>query len=260
MPNTMKRMPLSTPKIVAIISLAFLAACAANAKPAPPAVLPLAPAPVPLDSPDPDALERAKRAKLCGDEFVTAADRIGDTIVIGCGDGKLYVMDRHFHELHSTMTQMRINVVMPAGPHAIAVFGTTDGAVLQAALTLLDARTLEPIVPHAMTDSTFLGVYDGRAYIDDWCCFGRADRYEPATIYSISLQDGSESAHVDLAPDPDTHPANLAPLGQGESNYRIGKYFYVHVEQTTYRYDLTDLRKPPLRMRSSLPWGPGTAP
>jgi hypothetical protein len=158
------------------------------------------------------------------------------------------------------MTHMRVNVVMPAGSNAIAVFGTTDGAVLQAQLMLLNARTLESIVKHDMPDSTFLGVYEGRAYIDDWCCFGRADHYAPATIYSVSLKDGSESAHVDLAPDPAAHPGELAPLGQGESNYRIGKYFYVHVEQITYRYDLTDLRKPPIRMRSSLPWGPGSAP
>jgi hypothetical protein len=197
--------------------------------------------------------------KLCGDDYVTAADRIGDKLFVGCGQGKLFVTDRNLHELRSTDTQIRVARVMPAGTSAVAVVGTADGAALREILQLRNAQTLELIVP-GMTDSTFLGMYRGRAYIDDGCCNGRADQYAPATIYSVSLKDGSESEPVDLAPDPQAHPANLAPIGQGESNYRIGKYFYVHVQELTYRYDLTDLRTPPLRMRSSVPWGPGYAP
>ncbi|HEY9179881.1 MAG TPA: hypothetical protein VIO32_04125 [Candidatus Baltobacteraceae bacterium] len=251
----MKRMPLSTRNVFTVTFLCLLSACGAASTHAA-----LAPTPLPLDSPDAQALERAKRSGLCGSDFVTAADRVGDKMIVACGEGKLFVLDRAFNELRSTMLRMRVNSVMPAGTRDIAVFGTTDGAVLQAQLALLDAATLRPIVQHDMTDSTFLGVYRGRAYIDDWCCFGRADVYRPATIYSVSLKDGSESPHVDLTPDPQAHPGESQPLGQGESNYRIGNYFYVHVQDVTYRYDLNDLRKPPVRMRSSVPWGPGTSP
>jgi hypothetical protein len=123
-------------------------------------------------------------------------------------------------------------------------------------LSILDSTTLKPIVKHLMTDSTFLGVIGDRAYIDDWCCFGRPDAYAPATIYWISLKDGTESKHVDLAPDPQSHPANLAPLGQGEHNYMLGHDFYVVVaddnkNSMTYRYDVFHMDRPPLRMRSA---------
>ena len=223
--------------------------------------LPLAPAPRALASPDASMRQRVADARLCGSAPASAVDRVGDKFFVACREGKLLVIDDRLRVLRSTTLRMyQIYWTAPAGDDAVAVSGVTDGAALQSQLALLNARTLQPIVKHPMSDSTFLGVYDGRAYIDDWCCFGRSDTYRPATVYSISLKDGSESAHVDLAPDPGTHPPRLQPIGQGESNYRIGKYFYVHVQETTYRYDLTDLQKPPIRMRSSLPWGPGTTP
>jgi len=71
---------------------------------------------------------------------------------------------------------------------------------------------------------------------------------QPATIYSISLKDGSESKHVNFAPDSQAHSGNLQPLGQGENNYLIGTYFYVPIGSVTYRYDVRDVRKPPKRM------------
>jgi hypothetical protein len=254
-------------KIIATALLALLCACArpqtdpsASPAPIPAEGLSLAPKPVPLDSPDPAALERAKRAKVCGGDFTTVADDIGGKIFVGCAQGEVFVLDRDMRKLRSAGTQMRVDSIMPAGSNAVAVYGTVDGASLRSMLTLLDAQTLRPLMQQGFTDSTYLGVYRGRAYIDDWCCNGRADTYAPATIYSVSLKDGTESEHVDLAPDPQEHPARFAPIGQGESNYRIGKYFYVHVEEITYRYDLTDLKQPPVRMRSSLPWGPGSRP
>lgn len=102
-----------------------------------------------------------------------------------------------------------------------------------------------------MTDSTLLGVIGDRAYIDDWCCFGRPDVYQPATIYSISLKNGSESVHINLAPDPEAHPALQQPLGQGGHNYVIGKHFYVVVGPVTYRYNLFDLHRPPTRLTTA---------
>jgi hypothetical protein len=138
-----------------------------------------------------------------------------------------------------------------AGTSAIAVTGYKDGAAIRNELSILQAKTLQPIVHHLMTDSRYLGVINGRAYIDDYCCFGHPLKYAPATIYSISLGDGSESRRIDLAPDPDLHSGY--PPGQGASNYLIGEYLYVVVSAITYRYDVLDLRKPPKRMQT-----PGT--
>ncbi len=142
-----------------------------------------------------------------------------------------------------------INSIVPAGNDAIAVSGWVDGAALRSELTILHRRTLRPILQNA-TDSTFLGVRGDRAYIDDWCCNGRPDVYSPATIYSVSLRNGTQSSHVDLAPDPALH-TNIQPLGQGAHNYMVGNDFYVVVGPVTYRYDLRDLQKAPLRMASS---------
>jgi len=68
------------------------------------------------------------------------------------------------------------------------------------------------------------------------------------------LKDGSGAAEkIDLAPDQHVHPGAAQPLGQGESNYLIGKYFYVVVQDITYRYDVTKLNRPPVRMKTYPP-------
>jgi hypothetical protein len=141
-----------------------------------------------------------------------------------------------------------IITIAPAGASALVVTGFNGGAHLRSGLTILHKRTLRLITAGVLSDSTFLGVIGDRAYIDDWCCNGRADVYQPATIYSISLKDGFESKHVDLTPDPESHPGDVQPFGQGEHNYLIGNYFYVVVGPVTYRYDIRNLQKPPLRM------------
>ncbi len=115
-------------------------------------------------------------------------------------------------------------------------------------LTFLRAKDLRQLGPKLISDNTFLGVIGDRAYIDDWCCFGRPDEYRPATIYSISMKNGSVSTSVDLAPDPKAHPANVQPLGQGEHNYLLGRYLYVVVGRITYRYDILNLKLRPKRM------------
>lgn len=141
-----------------------------------------------------------------------------------------------------------ITSIVPAGSSAIAVSGFNDGASLSNGLTFLRVKDLRPVGPKLIEDSTFLGVIGDRAYIDDWCCFGRPDEYRPATIYSISLKNGSKSTPVDLAPDPQAHPPNMQPLGQGEHNYLKGQYFYVVVGPITYRYNMMDLARRPKRM------------
>jgi hypothetical protein len=139
------------------------------------------------------------------------------------------------------------NAIVPAGDGAVVVEGWNDGAALSNDMAILDKNTLKPIADGQMTDSTFLGVVGDRAYVDDWCCFGRPDRYRPATIYSISLKDGSASEPIDLVPEPDLHPARMQPLGQGESNYLKGTSFYVVTPNFTYRYDVRNLKRLPER-------------
>lgn len=140
------------------------------------------------------------------------------------------------------------NAIVTAGESAIVVEGWNDGAALRNDMAILDKQTLKPVTDRQMTDSTFLGVIGHRAYIDDWCCFGRPDQYRPATIYSISLKDGSATQAVDLYPEPQLHPARMQPLGQGGHNYLQGNYFYVVTPNYTYRYDLRNLAFTPLRI------------
>lgn len=189
----------------------------------------------------------ASRVRAC--QYAQAKNTIDGKLYIGCSEGNIVALDARGNVIASGNVPMYgINAIVPAGESAIAVFGVNDGAALRDELSLLRATTLKPIVQHFMTDSTFLGVIGDRAYIDDWCCNGRADVYQPATIYWISLRDGTESQHIDLAPDPQGHPGNLQPVGQGEHNYLIGNYFYVVVGPVTYRYDVRNLQKPPNRM------------
>jgi hypothetical protein len=148
------------------------------------------------------------------------------------------------------------NDIVPAGTNAVVVQGWNDGAALSNNMAILNKNTLKPIADGQMDDSTFLGVIGERAYIDDWCCFGRPDQYRPATIYWVSLKDGSASQPVDLYPQPDLHPTRMQPLGQGEHNYLQGRYFYVVTPNYTYRYAVTNLKAPPLRTvtRSASPY------
>lgn len=194
----------------------------------------------------------ALRAGAC--RYAQAATSINRKLYIGCSEGMIVLLDAHHNVLKSAKVPMYgINAITPAGEGAIAVSGFNAGATIRNELSILHARSLKPVVLHSMSDSTFLGDLDDRAYIDDWCCNGRADEYQPATIYSISLKDGSESPPVNLAPDPQSHPGNLQPLGQGGRNYMIGQYLYVVVGPVTYRYELRDLRKAPARMATANP-------
>ncbi|HZT13187.1 MAG TPA: hypothetical protein VFA29_10315, partial [Candidatus Baltobacteraceae bacterium] len=140
------------------------------------------------------------------------------------------------------------NAIVAAGSKAVVVEGWNDGAALRNDMAILDKNTLKTIVDRPMSDSSFLGVVGDRAYIDDWCCFGRADQYRPATIYWVSLTDGSASEPIDLNPEPNLHPVRMQPLGQGEHNYLQGNYFYVVTPNYTYRYDVRNLNATPVRM------------
>lgn len=140
-----------------------------------------------------------------------------------------------------------VNAIVSAGSRVIAVEGFVGGASLREELIFLRARSLT-YLSGPFHDNTFLGVIGDRAYIDDWCCNGRPDVYRPATIFSISLADGSAGPSTDLAPEQELHSKEHTPLGQGEHNYMIGRYFYVVVDAITYRYDLVNLQAAPMRL------------
>jgi hypothetical protein len=270
-------MALSLLRISALLFVPMIAACSRGGgqavststvpspTPIPTAGLAVAPSPV-MPEANQSLLALAKKAQLCGPgAFVSTAAAVNGQLYIGCRNvatahgvgGAVLVVDTDMRILHSLPTWMySVESITAAGAHAIAVSGYTDGAAMQSQLSILDSADLKPIVKHALSDSTLLGVIGDRAYIDDWCCFGRADRYAPATIYSVSMNNGDESKHINLSPDPQAHPANLAPLGQGEHNYMQGHYFYVVVtddnkNSITYRYDVFRLEVPPVRMRTS---------
>ncbi len=270
-------MALSLLRTSALLFAAMIAACSrgggqtvatsrvASPSPIPTAGLPVAPSPV-VPEADQGLLALAKKARVCGPgAFVSTAAEVNGQLYIGCRNvatahgvgGAVLVVDSDMRTLHSLPTWMySVESVTAAGAHAIAVSGYTDGAAMENQLLIIDSAHLKPIVKHALSDSTLLGVIGDRAYIDDWCCFGRADRYAPATIYSVSMNNGDESKHINLSPDPHAHPANLAPLGQGEHNYMQGHYFFVVVtddnkNSITYRYNVFRLDAPPVRMRTS---------
>lgn len=185
---------------------------------------------------------------LC--DIVEAARIVDGSVFAGCHGGKVSILRIGDG---SVVRSVRLPIdgireIVPAGKRAIAIDGWTSGAAISADLRILNATTLRQINKHEITDSTFLGTIGERAYIDDWCCSGRGDVYRPATLYWISLVDGSQSAEVDLAPDPQEH-SGPQPLGQGGNNFLIGKYFYVPVGAITYRYDVTNLKKPPVKFR-----------
>ncbi len=265
-------------RIGALLLAVMVAACArgrgqaaatltgVSRSPIPTAGLAVAPSPL-IPETNQDLLTLAKQARVCGrNSFVSTAAAVNGRLYVGCRNvttadgtgGTVLVVDADMHILYFLQTGMySVESITAAGAHAIVASGYSDGAAMQSQLSVLDSSTLKAIVKHRMSDSTFLGVIGDRAYIDDWCCFGRPDTYAPATIYWISLRDASESERVDLAPDPQSHPGNLAQLGQGEHNYMRGHYYYVVVtddnnNSITYRYDVLHLDRSPMRMRSSL--------
>lgn len=190
------------------------------------------------------------------------ASIIGDEIFTACTSESLSILSADTGRVLRTapVPMYGINTVVLAEKSWLAVQGWDDGATIVSRLVILRRDTLKPVMQGAITDGTFLGVIGDRVYIDDWCCNGRADEYRPATIYSISLRDGSQSEPVDLKPDPDRHPANLQPLGQGERNYMQGHYLYVPVDDVLYRYDIVELQRPPERLHLAGASPNGTAP
>ena len=213
-------------------------------------IAPVDPAPMFLPLPESQAARYralASRARPC--RVAQIARRIRRTLFIGCDGGSIVAVGTRGEILASAKVPMDgLTSILPAGQREIAVSGFSDGAMMTKEVIILHAKTLKTLPPGLMSDSTFLGVIGNRAYIDDWCCFGRPDEYRPATIYSISLENGSASRSIDLAPDPQAHPTNSQPLGQGEHNYLIGRYFYVVVGRETYRYTILNLAHKPKRM------------
>lgn len=213
----------------------------------------VAPTPMPGSAPllgDPRASHYRRIALGAGPcRYAQTWARIDGVTYIGCYDPGHIVAEAGGTILASQPVQMDgINSIERAGPTAVAILGYNDGATLRSAIEFLRHRTLSSIGKSAIEDSTFLGVVGSVAYIDDWCCNGRPDEYRPATIYTFSLKNGVTSPPLDLAPDSASHPASEQPLGQGARNYLIPPYFYVVVGAVTYRYNIRDLRQPPVRL------------
>jgi hypothetical protein len=236
-----------------LLLAALLSGCAsAKAQTLPPAPVP------PTIPPRPTAAIAAHLSTLasrCGPcKTVQSQATIGGTLYIGCDPGRIVALSGNGKLLATNDLGMSfITAILPAGNNVIVVSGVNDGAALVNTLSFLRARTLRQVTLERLADTTYLGTIGDRAYLDDWCCFGRPNAYQPATIYSISLKDGTASARVDLTPDPQSHPADQQPLGQGEHNYLIGHDFYVVVGPVTYRYDVRRLNAEPTRMRSVVP-------
>lgn len=192
----------------------------------------------------------AMAARIAPCEYAWSTASIRGTRYIGCNGNGMLIALGPTRRSHAKVEMGGINSIVSIGTHDIGVSGSCCEPIRSMAV-ILDERTLRPILHRPLIDSTVLGVVGDRIYIDDWCCNGRGDVYAPATIYSISLADGEESPHTDLKPDPQFHPADQQPLGQGGDNYLIGTSFYVVVGPVTYRYDVRDLQRAPTRLATS---------
>ncbi|HET9029766.1 MAG TPA: hypothetical protein VFN49_06280 [Candidatus Aquilonibacter sp.] len=250
----------------AVLLLAFTMSCARHPaqppawtwtpppSPAPIRTLPVpavtAPTPLPAPSAAPLTSGVRRRLRAICSHIETSAI-VGQRYVVACDGGKLLqLLDNGALARSVKLEAQGIDAIAPAGPRALAIRGWVDGAILRSYLVFVRRGTLAPIGA-SYQDTTFLGMWRGRAYLDDWCCNGRPDEYRPATVFSISLNDARESEHIDLAPEPQAHPQMDQPLGQGEDNYLIGNDFYVVVGSITYRYDMRDLNRKPERLATA---------
>lgn len=125
--------------------------------------------------------------------------------------------------------------IRPAGTHALALAGFSSGAELNFSRTLVRADTLRTI-GDPRSDTSFVGVVGTDAVLDDACCNGRPDVYDPATLVLESLETGRLISTVDLRPDPQLFPADKRPIGQGATTALIDGHLYLAVIPMLYDY------------------------
>ena len=169
----------------------------------------------------------------------TIVVRYGDDLIAGCWGGDMVRISAASGSVRarsrSAFAVTKVDSIRPLGRCALAVAGTTDGAHLVSQSAIVDCKQLRAIVPQG-SDLSVLGAIGNTAVLDDLCCNGRPDVYQPATIILANLATGKESPAVDLRPEPDRYPANHRPIGQGSAAMLDGNELYLVVDRTVYRY------------------------
>ncbi|MBV8371246.1 MAG: PQQ-binding-like beta-propeller repeat protein [Candidatus Eremiobacteraeota bacterium] len=186
----------------------------------------------------------------------TIVVRYGDDLIAGCWGGDMVRISAASGSVRarsrSAFAVTKVDSIRPLGRCALAVAGTTDGAHLVSQSAIVDCKQLRAIVPQG-SDLSVLGAIGNTAVLDDLCCNGRPDVYQPATIILANLATGKESPAVDLRPEPDRYPANHRPLGQGSAAMLDGNELYLVVDRTVYRYgDPRSLLSSPQRIPGEL--------
>lgn len=175
-----------------------------------------------------------KLAYTVNPNVLYAAD---DGVYAACGDRLTRLRPRDGAQVASraALPVYMYQTVRPAGQSALALGGYSDGAAMAFHEALVRRDTLQSI-DGPRQDVTFLGMDHGQAILDDGCCFGRPDVYEPATIFHVSPDTGRASTPVDLRPDPQLFPADQRPIGQGAAAALIDGRLFLAIQPMLYDY------------------------
>ena len=186
----------------------------------------------------------------------TIVVRYGADVIAGCWGGEIVRVSADSGSVRArsgdAFVATRADSIQPLGRCALAVAGWTDGAHLVEQSAIIDCKHLRPIVRQG-SEVSVLGAVGNTAVLDDLCCNGRPDVYEPATIVLANLTTGEESRPIDLRPEPERYPANQRPIGQGSAVMLDGNELYLAVDRTVYRYgDPRALLTTPQRVADNL--------
>jgi hypothetical protein len=119
-------------------------------------------------------------------------------------------------------TMDRISSITPAGAHAFAILGWSDGAALRNDLEFVDRTTLAPLAV-GLHDQAFLGVTARAAIVMDSCCNGRMDDPSPGTIRTLDLRTMAARGAYDARPEPLDIVPTPGPVGHGFWYFFDGK-------------------------------------
>jgi hypothetical protein len=183
---------------------------------------------------------------------VSAMIRNGADIIVGCNGGRVIRLNATSGAIESrsgTFGVDQVQSIVPLGVCAYAVTGWSSGAMLLEHSEIIGCRRLEDIVTNG-PDTYILGAVGNIAIVNDICCHGRPDVYQPATIFHADLATGATSRAVDLRPEPERYPADRRPIGQGATAGLEGNALYLGVDHTLYTYaDAIALKETPVARR-----------
>jgi len=143
--------------------------------------------------------------------------RHADDLVVGCYGGdvvRVAAASGSIRARSGAFAAERIVSIVPLGPRAYGITGSSSGAAMIQHAAILDCKRLTVIVPE-QDELQILGSIGNIAALDDRCCKGRPDVYRPATIVRANLTTGALSPGVDLTPELDRYPSDHLPIGQG---------------------------------------------